>query len=49
MDGICGEFPATLSLHEQGKFIIGYYHQRLDFYKKSTAKENIVKEAIEEE
>lgn len=49
MDGICGEFPATLSLHEQGKFIIGYYHQRQDFYKKSTAKENIVKEAIEEE
>lgn len=46
MDGLCGEFPATLSLHEQGKFIIGYYHQRQDFYKKSTAKENIVKEAI---
>lgn len=49
MDGLCGEFPATLSLHEQGKFIIGYYHQRQDFYKKSTAKENIVKEVIEEE
>lgn len=49
MDGLCDEFPATLSLHEQGKFIIGYYHQRQDFYKKSTAKENIVKEAIEEE
>lgn len=49
MDGLCGEFPATLPLHEQGKFIIGYYHQRQDFYKKSTAKENIVKEATEEE
>lgn len=49
MDGLCGEFPATLSLHEQGKFIIGYYHQRQAFYKKSSAKENIVKEATEEE
>jgi CRISPR-associated protein Csd1 len=26
------EFPAHLSLFEQGKFAIGYYHQRQDFF-----------------
>lgn len=31
------DFPAHLSLHEQGLFAIGYYHQRQDFY---TAKNN---------
>lgn len=30
-----GEFPRTLSLDEQGKFIIGYYHQRQNFFKKN--------------
>jgi CRISPR-associated protein Csd1 len=28
------DFPAHLSLHEQGKFAIGYYHQRQDFFTK---------------
>jgi CRISPR-associated protein Csd1 len=27
-------FPAHLSLDEQGVFILGYYHQRADFFKK---------------
>jgi CRISPR-associated protein Csd1 len=29
-------FPAHLDLHEQGKFAIGYYHQRQDFFTKKT-------------
>lgn len=33
MDGI-GDFPAHLSLADQGRFAIGYYHQRQDFFKK---------------
>jgi CRISPR-associated protein Csd1 len=28
------QFPATLSLVEQGMFALGYYHQRQDFFKK---------------
>ena len=31
------EFPPHLSLHEQGKFAVGYYHQRQDLF---TKKEN---------
>lgn len=27
-------FPSHLSLHEQGKFAIGYYHQRQEFFAK---------------
>jgi CRISPR-associated protein Csd1 len=27
------DFPASLCLHEQGLFAIGYYHQRQEFYK----------------
>ncbi len=34
-DKLRGEFPQTLSLNEQGKFIIGYYQQYQDFFKKS--------------
>jgi CRISPR-associated protein Csd1 len=34
MQAIC-EFPAHLSLKDQGMFTIGYYHQRNDFYKKN--------------
>ena len=34
IDGIKGEFPSHLTLHEQGCFAIGYYHQRQDFFKK---------------
>jgi len=36
MSGI-NEFPAQLSLSDQGRFAVGYYHQRQDFF---TAKEN---------
>ena len=28
------EFPAYLSLHEQGMFAVGYYHQRQKFFSK---------------
>ena len=34
MGGI-GNFPAHLSLDDQGVFAIGYYHQRQAFYTKS--------------
>ena len=34
MDGI-GDFPGQLSLADQGRFAIGYYHQRQDFFKKT--------------
>ncbi len=33
------DFPPHLDLHEQGKFAIGYYHQRQDFFTKKD-KEN---------
>lgn len=36
MSGI-DEFPAHLSLSDQGRFAVGYYHQRQDFF---TTKEN---------
>jgi CRISPR-associated protein Csd1 len=39
------EFPAYLNLEEQGMFMLGYYHQRKDFFKKketaSPAKEEV--------
>ena len=31
------EFPAFLNLEEQGMFMLGYYHQRKDFFKKKDA------------
>ncbi len=30
-----GDFPAQLHLADQGRFAIGYYHQRQDFFKKA--------------
>ncbi|MCD6562204.1 MAG: type I-C CRISPR-associated protein Cas8c/Csd1 [Deltaproteobacteria bacterium] len=39
MQGI-QEFPAHLSLDDQGLFAIGYYHQRKDFYTKTDKKED---------
>ena len=36
MEGI-GDFPAQLRIEDQGRFAIGYYHQRQDFFKTSTA------------
>jgi CRISPR-associated protein Csd1 len=36
------DFPAHLSLHDQGRFAVGYYHQRQDFFKKhETNTENL--------
>ena len=34
-----GEFPDTLMLTEQGKFMIGYYHQEQNFYVKKKEEE----------
>ena len=34
MDKLDGSFPATLSLEEQGCFIVGYQQQITDFYQK---------------
>jgi CRISPR-associated protein Csd1 len=34
MDGIC-EFPVQLPLADQGRFAVGYYHQRQNLFKKS--------------
>lgn len=31
------QFPAYLNLEEQGMFMLGYYHQRKDFFKKKDA------------
>lgn len=31
-------FPARLSLDEQGIFVLGYYHQRADFFKRNSEK-----------
>ena len=31
---ISGEFPKTQSLQDQGKFMIGYYHQNAKLYEK---------------
>ena len=31
-----GQFPDTLTLTDQGRFMIGYYHQDQDFYTKKT-------------
>ena len=34
ISGLSGEFPKNLSLTEQGKFMIGYYHQYESFFEK---------------
>ena len=34
------EFPSTLSLQEQGKFMIGYYQQRQDLFRKKDKQED---------
>lgn len=36
MDGI-SDFPAHLALADQGRFTVGYYHQRQSFYAKSNS------------
>lgn len=40
MGSLNGEFPQTLSLDDQGKFIIGYYQQNNALYTKNTEKQN---------
>lgn len=40
MGSLNGEFPQTLSLDDQGKFIIGYYQQNNMLYTKNTEKQN---------
>lgn len=44
-----GVIPRHLTLEEQGKFAVGYYHQRQDFYKekKETKTEEEIKESEE--
>lgn len=45
IDGINGEFPETIMLSEQGKFMIGYYQQYQSFFiKKDIDKDNINQE-----
>lgn len=39
MEKLGNEFPQTLSLNDQGKFIIGYYHQYQSFFKKRDKKD----------
>jgi CRISPR-associated protein Csd1 len=34
------DFPAHLPLADQGRFAIGYYHQRQDFFKKRETKDS---------
>lgn len=38
---VISEFPAHLSLEEQGKFVLGYYHQREYLYMKKEDKEKL--------
>jgi CRISPR-associated protein Csd1 len=38
MSGV-DEFPAHLSLSDQGRFAVGYYHQRQDFFAKKDNQE----------
>ena len=39
VDGI-GSFPAMLTLEEQGRFALGYYHQRQFFFRGNKKEEN---------
>lgn len=45
MDKLNGEFPETLLLQDQGRFIIGYYQQYQSFFEK---KEKVVSSEMEE-
>ena len=39
-EGIGNEMPSHLSMEDQARFAIGYYHQRQDFFKKSDSNNN---------
>ena len=47
MDKINYECPKTLPLDEQGKFIVGFYHQEQDFYKKKETKDDEIWKEVE--
>jgi CRISPR-associated protein Csd1 len=56
LDGIEGHFPRTLSLEDQGRFAIGYYHQRSERFRRKTASndtsdlaDGFIEETTEEE
>ncbi len=40
MDGV-DDFPTHLSLQDQGRFAVGYYHQRQDLFTKKATKEEV--------
>ncbi|MHB1957316.1 MAG: type I-C CRISPR-associated protein Cas8c/Csd1 [Sulfobacillus sp.] len=40
VDGLPSRFPSHLNLDDQGRFAIGYYHQRQDFYAKKERPES---------
>ena len=40
MVSLDGEFPQTLPLDDQGKFIVGYYQQNNSLYTKNTEKQD---------
>ena len=47
---LVAEFPKTLNIYDQGRFVIGYYQQREEFYKKKdTAERNNTIEDAETE
>ena len=39
IDGIKNEFPETLTLSDQGRFMIGYYHQYREFFVKKDSED----------
>ena len=43
--GRLSDFPPHLDLHEQGRFALGYYHQRQDFFASKGEKQNDVEAA----
>jgi len=43
VDGI-GSFPAVLTLEEQGRFALGYYHQRQTFFRSHKATDAMVEQ-----
>lgn len=40
MDKLIGDFPETLLLQDQGRFIIGYYQQYQSFFEKNEKSTN---------
>ena len=49
IDDIKGEFPKHFRLDDQGRFIIGYYHQNSNLYKSKEENKNNYSEENEEE